>query len=108
MSADATPPRDEIVEARMRRVPRYGVLMTIGGVLGVIAAWIIAISGSGEASSSLNVVYSTSQVFGFVLLWSAPIGIALGGLTGVVLERIASRHDRVVRVDHERIITADD
>lgn len=108
MSADATPPRDEIVEARVRRVPRYGVLMAIGGVLGAIAAAIIAFSGSEAPSSVLNVVYSSSQVFGFMLLWTAPIGIALGGLAGIVLERIARRHDRVVRVDHERIIAAED
>ncbi|GAA2906601.1 NhaP-type Na+/H+ or K+/H+ antiporter [Microbacterium keratanolyticum] len=108
MSAEHPTSRDEIVEARVRRVPRYGVLMAVGGVLGVLVAAIIALSGSQQPSEVLNVVYPPTQVFGFVLLWTAPIGIALGGLVGVVLERLARRHDRIVRVDHETIVTARD
>lgn len=93
----------EVLEATVRRVPRFGVFMALGVVLGIIAAGIITMTGSYEPSEALDVVYPPSQVFGFALLWTAPIGLALGGLVALILERLARRHDRVVRVDHETI-----
>ena len=97
----------ETVEATVRRVPRYGVFMAIGVVLGIIAAGILTMVGSYEPSETLDVVYPPGQVFGFALLWTVPIGIALGGVVAIILERIARRHDRVVRVDRETIIEQD-
>lgn len=102
-----SPEAHEVVEATMRRVPRYGVFMAIGVVVGIIAAGILTMVGSYEPSAVNDVVYPPSQVFGFALLWTAPIGLALGALVAMLLERIARRHDRVVRVDRETIIEAD-
>lgn len=104
MSSSETP---KTVEATVRHVPRYGVFMGIGVVLGVIAAIILTFTGSFEESKALDVVYPAGQVFGFLLLWTAPIGLALGGLTAIVLERVARRRDRVVRVERETIIEVD-
>lgn len=102
-----SPDPHETVEATVRRVPRYGVFMMIGAVLGILAAGILTMVGSYEPSPTLNVVYTPGQVFGFALLWTVPIGVAVGGLAAIVLERIARRHDRVVRVDRETIIEQD-
>ncbi len=95
------------VEATVRRVPRYGVFMGIGAVLGLIAAGVLTMFGSYEPSEVLDVVYPPGQVFGFALLWTVPIGLGLGGLVAIVLERFARRHDRVVQVDRETIIESD-
>ncbi|WP_136054068.1 potassium transporter Trk [Microbacterium sp. K24] len=97
----------QTVEATVRRVPRYGVFMGIGVVVGVIAAALLTWSGSFEQSEALDVVYPPAQVFGFLLLWTAPIGLALGGVVGIILERVARRHDRVVRVDRETVVETD-
>lgn len=91
------------VEATVRRVPRYGVFIGLGIVLGVIVAGILTMVGSYEPSEALRVVYPPEQVLGFLLLWTAPTGAALGGAVALVLDRMARRHGRVVRVDHERI-----
>ena len=91
----------------MRRVPRYGVFMGLGAVLGIIAAGILTLTGSYEPSQALDVVYPPGQVFGFALLWTVPIGLGVGGLVAILLERLARRHDRVVRVDRETIIESD-
>ncbi|GAA2936141.1 hypothetical protein GCM10010458_20040 [Microbacterium luteolum] len=91
----------------MRRVPRYGVLMGIGVVVGIIAAAILTWSGSFEQSQALDVVYPPGQVFGFLLLWTVPIGLALGGVVGIIMERVARRHDRVVKVDRETVVETD-
>lgn len=100
-------PTHQTVEATVRRVPRYGVFMGIGVVLGIIVAGIIALTGSYEPSKALDVVYPPSQVFGFALLWTAPIGLALGGVVALVIERASRRHDRVVRVDRETVTDVD-
>ncbi len=97
----------QTVEATVRRVPRYGVLMGIGVVVGVIAAGVLTWTGSFDESQALDVVYPPGQVFGFLLLWTVPIGIALGGVTGLIMERLARRHDRVVRVDRETVVDED-
>lgn len=97
----------QTVEATVRRVPRYGVLMAIGVVLGIIVAAILTWSGSFEQSQALDVVYPPGQVFGFLLLWTVPIGIALGGVAGLLMERLARRHDRVVQVDRETVVEDD-
>jgi NhaP-type Na+/H+ or K+/H+ antiporter len=97
----------QTVEATVRRVPRYGVFMGIGVVLGIIAAGILTWTGSYEASDALDVVYPPGQVFGFVLLWTVPIGLALGGVVALIIERFSRRHDRIVNVDRETIIEAD-
>lgn len=102
-----TPESRETVEATVRRVPRYGVFMTIGAILGIIVAGILTMVGSYEPSTTLNVAYPPGQVFGFALLWTVPIGIGLGGLVAILLERIARRHDRVVRVDRETVTETD-
>jgi NhaP-type Na+/H+ or K+/H+ antiporter len=103
-------PRDthQTVEATVRRVPRYGVLMGVGVVVGIIAAGILTFIGSFEESQALDVVYPPAQVFGFLLLWTVPIGLALGGVTGLILERVARRHDRVVQVDRETVVDDED
>ena len=105
MSSPETP---QTVEATVRHVPRYGVFMGLGVVLGVIAAAILTFTGSFEESQALDVVYPAGQVFGFLLLWTVPIGLALGGVVALVLERTGRRHDRVVRVDRETIIAVDE
>ncbi|MDQ0726992.1 potassium transporter Trk [Microbacterium sp. W4I20] len=97
----------QTVEATVRHVPRYGVFIGIGVVVGIIAAVILTWTGSFEESQALDVVYPAGQVFGFLLLWTVPAGIALGGIAGLILERVARRHDRVVRVDRETIIEVD-
>ena len=107
-NGDMTPTDShQTVEATVRRVPRYGVLMGIGVVVGVIAAGILTWTGSFDESQALDVVYPPGQVFGFLLLWTVPIGIALGGIAGLILERLARRHDRVVRVDRETVVDED-
>lgn len=97
----------QIASATVRKVPRYGVFMGIGVVVGVIAAGILTFIGSFEPSQALDVVYPAGQVFGFLLLWTAPIGLALGGVAGLIAERVARRNDRVVRVERETIIESD-
>ena len=101
-------PSHSTVDATIRPVPRYGVFMVTGAVLGIVAAGILTLLGSYEPSRALGVVYPPGQVFGFALLWTLPIGVALGGIVAVGLDRAARRHARVVRVERERVVADDE
>lgn len=97
---DRTP---EIEIARVRRSPRWGVFLGIGVGAGVIAAFLLTVFGNFEASAATQVAYPFGQVFGFLLLWTVPVGIAVFGVIALLLERGARRSERVVRVDHQTI-----
>ena len=96
----------QTLEATVRRVPRYGVFMVLGAVLGVIVAGILSMTGS-DGESVVGVSYTPGQVFGFLLLYAVPIGVALGALFAMLLERMQRRHDRVVQVDRETVAETD-
>lgn len=96
----------ETLEATVRRVPRYGVFMVLGAVLGVLVAGILAMTGNHEESVA-GVAYTPGQVFGFLLLYAVPIGVAAGALFAMLLERLQRRHDRVVQVDREIVAESD-
>ncbi|GAB6856229.1 potassium transporter Trk [Microbacterium xylanilyticum] len=93
----------EIEIARVRRAPRWGVFLGIGVVVGVVVAFLLTAFGNFEASEATQVAYPFGQVFGFLVLWTVPAGIAVFGIIALLLERAARRSERVVRVDHQTI-----
>lgn len=93
----------EIEIARVRRAPRWGVFLGIGVGVGVVLAFLLTVFGNFEASEATQVAYPFGQVFGFLLLWTVPAGIAVFGVIALILERAARRTERVVHVDHETI-----
>ena len=99
------PAAHRIETARVRRSPRYGIFFALGAALGIVAALVLtyAFDGTDDPSVATTVQYSTGQVFGFLLLWCIPIGVALAGVVALILDRRLSRRTREVRVDHERV-----
>ncbi|MDF0512195.1 potassium transporter Trk [Agromyces sp. H3Y2-19a] len=101
--------RDEVV---VRRSPRYGVWMLAGAVVGVIVAFVLSFAfAPTEAQIAERVqedfTYDQGQVFGFLLLGGVAVGVALGALVALVVDRAMSRrvthavaeHDETHRVD---------
>lgn len=94
-----------IETATVRRSPRYAIFIVAGAALGILAALILTFSfdGTSDKSPSTQVLYSTSQVFGFLCLVCIPFGIAIGAVVALLLDRSLSRRTREVRIDHERV-----
>ena len=99
---------DELQEAAVRRSPRYGVFLALGAGLGVFAAMILTFAYDGTQNPAPHgAVYSTGQVFGFLALVGIAVGLLLGGLLAIMLDRVMGRRTRMVIVDHETIHTTD-
>jgi hypothetical protein len=97
---------DEIVAAKVRSVPRYGVFLTLGFVLGAIVALILTFTyrGTVEASQITGAMYSPMQVFGFLTLILGAIGMGVAGCVALILDRVIGRHARTVIADRETVV----
>lgn len=97
--------QDHIENVRVRRAPKISVFLVLGAAVGVLVAMILtfAFDGTSEASPNTGVEYSQSQVFGFLVLVCAPIGLALGGIVALILDRRSRRHTHEIAVDHASV-----
>lgn len=96
------PSKGEIVEARVRRSPRYSRFLVVGAVIGVVVAAILAFGVERVDMPQVGeAVFSDGQVFGFLSLIGIATGLLLGGTVALILDRIVGRTTRTVRVDHE-------
>jgi len=111
-SADAEPRpvepqpvhRTEVVEGRVRRSPRYAVFLVLGAALGILVAAILTFAFSGNDEPAPNgAIYSDGEVFGFLALVGITVGIAVGGLVAIILDRTVGRRTRAVRLEHETV-----
>ncbi|MFP3466636.1 hypothetical protein [Leifsonia sp. SIMBA_070] len=88
--------REETVtpaEVRVRRSPRYFRFMVTGAVLFAIVALILTFSFPE------NPTYDRGSIFGFLLAICAVVGIALGAVVALVLDRTTARRARSVQAD---------
>ncbi|WP_405374787.1 MULTISPECIES: potassium transporter Trk [unclassified Microbacterium] len=97
-----------VESAELRRSPRFGVFFALGAALGVLLALILTFSfDSSGAVSSSGATYSTTQVFGFLLLFCIPICVAISAGVALLFDRASSRHTRTVRIERETVDTDD-
>lgn len=93
---------DEVVQVRVRRSPKYVVFLVLGAAIGVFVAMILTFAFHGTDQPADNgAVYSPGQVFGFLALVGIAVGLAVGGLVAILLDRTVGRRTTTVTVDHE-------
>ncbi|ANF31766.1 hypothetical protein A0130_08860 [Leifsonia xyli] len=80
-------------EVRVRRSPRYFRFMITGAVLFAIVALILTFSFPE------NPTYDRGSVFGFLLAICVTIGVALGAVVALILDRTTARRARSVQAD---------
>lgn len=96
---------DHIETVRVRRAPKFSVFLLVGAALGLLAAMILTFSfdGTDYASPNTGLVYSSGQVFGFLALIFVPVGLVLGAVVALLLDRRSRSRTREVTVDHESV-----
>ena len=84
-------------------------LLAAGAAVGILVALILtfAFDGTAQKSPTTDVMYSASQVFGFLCLVCIPVGMALAGGLALLLDRRLARRTHEVRIDHERVERTD-
>ena len=77
----------------VRRSPRFFNFMLLGALIGTIAALILTVVFPENAE------FDATQVFGFLLLAFLTLGIALGAVVAIIIDRVSSRRGKTVVVD---------
>ncbi|TFC02070.1 hypothetical protein E3O42_08840 [Cryobacterium adonitolivorans] len=77
----------------LRRSPKYTSFMIVGAVSGALLALLLTVTYPRNAD------FDPAQVFGFLLLGGVTIGVAVGCLVAIVLDRIVGRSATTVVVD---------
>jgi len=92
--AEAEPEPEPVqTQVVVRRSPRYSHFMILGAVLGALAALILTFSFPA------NPTYDRGQVFGYLLLVGLAVGIGLGALVALILDRVVGRKGTSVIAD---------
>lgn len=75
-------------EVEVRRMPKMGVFLALGALIGLILSLILAFGVPAREPTIPGVrEFSQSQVFGFVALFLVPISMGVTGLIGSLLGR---------------------
>jgi len=101
---------DEHVETlRVRRAPKYGVFLVLGAAVGVLVAMILTVAFHGtDEPSAAGVQYTQMQVFGFLALVCAVVGLTIGGVIALLFDRAMVRRARDVSVEVAHVRRDDD
>ncbi|SFR89745.1 hypothetical protein SAMN04487846_0379 [Microbacterium sp. cf046] len=100
---------EHVETVRVRRSPKYAVFLAAGAGLGILVALILTFffNGTGEVSPNTGLVYSQSQVFGFLALICITVGVVLGGVIALLLDRVLAKRTREITVDRESVRVED-
>ncbi|HKT56734.1 MAG TPA: potassium transporter Trk [Microbacterium sp.] len=90
--------------ARVRRAPKVIVFLVLGAAVGVFVAMILTFAFSADTSAVTGVTYSASTVFGFLAIICGAVGLLLGGLVAVILDRRSSRRSHIVTIEREEYL----
>ena len=80
-------------EVRVHRSPRYFRFMLTGAIVFGVIALILTFAFPA------NPTYDRGQVFGFLLAICATIGVAVGALVALLIDRAVTRRARTVQAD---------
>ena len=80
------------IDATYRVAPRILPMVIAGAVLGVLVALVAALLGPGGED------YTTGAVFGYLAMLFVILGAGLGGVVGLILDRVSRRRAQQVRL----------
>lgn len=99
---------DTLMAVQVRRSPRFAVFCALGAVLGALVALILTFTFDGwtEKSPDTGIVYTQMQVFGFLVLPGIVIGVVVGGVVALLIDRFLSRrpHEHIADREHTRLM----
>ncbi|WP_208320382.1 MULTISPECIES: hypothetical protein [unclassified Salinibacterium] len=95
--APTTAPAVETYETTVRRAPKLGVFLLVGGALGALLTLIITSLFPADPA------FGFAASYGYFLIYGVPFGVLVGALIGLALDRRSKRRTHTVVVEHERV-----
>lgn len=87
-------------EARVRRAPKFGAFMIVGGLAGFLVT--LVLTGTNKADPNVGF----GALLAYFSLYGVPAGIALGAGVALVLDVVSRRRAKPVRVQVESVHAA--
>jgi len=87
----------ESASVKIRRAPKFGPFLIIGGGVGAIATFILTMAYPVDPAVGFG------ALFGYFSLFGIPAGVALGAVVVLILDRVSSRRAREATVEHETV-----
>lgn len=88
---------DQPTEVRVRRAPKFGAFMVVGGGIALIATLIVTSLFPSDPAVGF------AALFGYFSLYTVPFGVAAGALVALVLDRRSSKRARIVAAEVESV-----
>jgi hypothetical protein len=82
-------------EVRIRRVPKYGAFMAVGGGIGAIATLILTSLYPADPRVGFG------ALFGYFALYGIPAGVLLGALVALVFDWVGRKRSRSIIAEHD-------
>lgn len=83
----------------VRTAPKYVPFLVLGGLIGLAVAAISAFGFPNPQSASNPArSYDPSTVFGFLAVLFAGIGVVLGAIVALILDRVGRKRSRIATV----------
>lgn len=91
-------PSEHEDQATIRRAPKLGMFLLIGGALGAVVTFILT------ALFPVDPMVGFGPLFGYFLLYGVPAGLVLGAVVGLSLDRRSRRGATQVSVERESVV----
>ncbi len=88
-------PQPDRHEVQIRRAPKYGRFLLVGGLLGLIVTFVL----TSLYPADPNVGFGA--LFAYFCLYGVPTGVALGAVVALLLDRASARRSRTVAAQRE-------
>ncbi|MGV8876690.1 MAG: hypothetical protein ACOH1K_04170 [Rhodoglobus sp.] len=84
-------------DVTIRRAPKFGAFMIVGGGVGAIATFVLTMAFPVDPSVGFG------PLFGYFSLFGIPVGVALAAIVALIIDRSSSRRSRAATVEHETV-----
>lgn len=97
--SDQTPAPEpgEREQLSVRRAPKIGAFMVVGGFLGFVATLIATVSVPTDPTSQVGL----GTLVAYFSLYGITAGVVVGALIGIALDRVSRKRARTLEAVHE-------
>jgi hypothetical protein len=81
-------------QVRVRRAPRYGAFLVVGGLFGFVATLVLTSLFPIDENVGFTALLAYFSCFGI------PAGVVVGAVVAMVLDRVTGRRARTVAAEH--------